>query len=203
MPEISSRTLGSAAVGIAFASTVAYSTVVITDSFVPTLLLPPPSTPSTKANDTSQESKDRRPVTSSSHLARQWKSLYDWGKKAGPRNGVMSAVSFAYAAYTMRQGNTRNKETRCGLLVAAALLDIAIVPYTLIFMKDVNAALSKQANAAEKKQDDGDVRDEDMLQAGVPVTQTENLFRQWARLNLVRGLIVDVGILCAIAALTI
>lgn len=130
-------------------------------------------------------------------------SLYDWGKKAGPRNGVISAISFAYAAYTMRQGNTRNKETRSGLLVAAALLDIAIVPYTLIFMKDVNAALSKRANAAEKKQDDEEVREEAMLQAGIPVTQTEDLFRQWGRLNLVRGFIVQAGILCAIAALTI
>ena len=103
----------------------------------------------------------------------------------------------------MRQGNTGNREIRSGLLVAAALLDIAIVPYTLIFMKDVNASLSKRANAAENSEDVEEVREEDMLEAGVPEIQTEDLLRQWGRLNLVRGFIMQAGILCATAALTI
>jgi hypothetical protein len=150
---------------------------------VPTLLLsspssglPVPANAENRASPTSTSSE--KPLTRPPHLARQWQSIYDIGKKAGPFFALLASGSWLYAAQQLPAG-WRSQQR---LLIAAAGLSVAIVPFTFGAMKRTNDELSRRANAAEKGEEE-DGKSEARI-GTVEGYQTHDLLRWWAQLNL-------------------
>ncbi len=139
----------------------------ITFIAVPVLLLPAAASTSSGI-----------PATKPPHLARQWQALYDIGKKAGPFFALLATGSWLFAARQMPTG----LESQQRLLVAAAGLSIAVVPFTSGVMKWTNDELTRRASVATRGE-------EGETKAGakkdtVEAYQTRDLLRWWAKLNL-------------------
>ncbi|KAJ5559910.1 DUF1772-domain-containing protein [Penicillium frequentans] len=123
---------------------------------------------------------------SPSLLAKQWKVLYETGKKKAPPIAVAVASSLTYLAWSVRQGGPLYKTTvysRSGLYLAAAVLTVGIVPYTLIFMMGTNNALMKKAESTS----DAD-------------KEVPDLIERWNTLNLGRSIFPLAGAICAFVA---
>ncbi|KIW69322.1 hypothetical protein PV04_05204 [Phialophora macrospora] len=169
---------------------------------VPALLLSSPSSglpvPANSENRASRTStSSEKPSTRPPHLARQWQSIYDIGKKAGPFFALLASGSWLYAARRLSAGSRSPQR----LLIAAAGLSVAIVPFTFGPMKRTNAELSRRANAAaEGEEEDGKA---EARLGTVEGYQTHDLIRWWAQLNLLRALLHLGAIGCATAALTL
>ena len=134
---------------------------------VPTLLLPSP-------NSTSSDVA----ATKSPHLAHQWQSMYDIGKKAGPFFALLATGSWAFAAQQLDMGSAVQQR----LLITAAGLSVAIVPFTKGVMGRTNDELMRRASAAVRGEE-GETKAG--AEAGtVGSYQTHELLRWWAKLNL-------------------
>ncbi|KAJ5635255.1 uncharacterized protein N7484_008568 [Penicillium longicatenatum] len=123
---------------------------------------------------------------SPSLLAKQWKALFDIGKRKNPPIAAAAATSLAYLAWSVRRGSPLYKATtysRSGLYIAAAVLTVGIVPYTLILMDGTNHALLKKAQSTS----DAD-------------KEVSALVERWNSLNLGRSIFPLAGALCAVVA---
>ncbi|ETI25073.1 hypothetical protein G647_04444 [Cladophialophora carrionii CBS 160.54] len=150
---------------------------------VPTLLLsspssglPVPANAENRASPTSTSSE--KPWTRPSHLARQWHSIYDIGKKAGPFFALLASGCWLHAARRL-SAESRSQQR---LLVAAAGLSVAVVPFTFVVMKRTNDELTRRATAAAKGEEE-DAK-ADARTGTVEASQTHDLIRWWAQLNL-------------------
>lgn len=123
---------------------------------------------------------------SPSLLTKQWRALYETGKKKNPPIAAAVASSLTYLAWSVRQGGPLYKTTvysRSGLYIAAAALTVGIVPYTLIFMTGTNSALMKKAESTS----DAD-------------KEVPDLIERWNSLNLGRSVFPLAGAICAVVA---
>ncbi|KAJ5889922.1 DUF1772-domain-containing protein [Penicillium tannophilum] len=123
---------------------------------------------------------------SQSLLTKQWRALYEIGKKKNPPIAAAVASSLAYLAWSVRQGGPLYKKTvysRSGLYLAAAVLTVGIVPYTLICMTGTNSALMKKAESTS----DAD-------------KEVPDLVERWNTLNLGRSVFPLAGAICAVVA---
>ncbi|KAJ5556465.1 DUF1772-domain-containing protein [Penicillium frequentans] len=127
----------------------------------------------------------RRPQVPESPSKAMESPLRDRKKKAPPI-AVAVASSLTYLAWSVRQGGPLYKTTvysRSGLYLAAAVLTIGIVPYTLIFMVGTNNALMKKAESTS----DAD-------------KEVPDLIERWKTLNLGRSIFPLAGAICAVVA---
>ncbi len=155
--------------GIAFSSMFVGGNWVVTYANVPVLMLP---------SSTSSADKAQKPEASPSHLARQWQMTYDIGSKAGPFLAVSSCVSYLYAARELPSAAVTQKR----LFVAAAVLSMAIVPFTFTVMKRTNGELHRRALAATQGKEEEAKADAE--KDGVESYQTNELLRWWSTLNI-------------------
>lgn len=99
-------------------------------------------------------------------LAQQWAGIYYRGKALGPQTALLSLLGYGYLTY---------KSTSDGLswhkFVAAALLTIGIVPFTVMIMDPTNQALLQITSGA----------------SSLGMEATKDLLVQWKNLNLVRS----------------
>ncbi|OAP58501.1 hypothetical protein AYL99_07591 [Fonsecaea erecta] len=167
---------------------------------VPILLLPsPPSALPAPANSDNRASPTstsaQRPATKFPHLARQWQVAYNIGKKAGPFFALLASGNWLYTA---RKLPTEAKLQQ-RLLLAATVLSVSIMPFTLGIMKRTNDELHRRADAATRGEEEDSKAD---AQKGtVEKYETHDLLRWWAKLNFMRALLHLGAIACATAAL--
>ncbi|TVY14581.1 Anthrone oxygenase [Lachnellula arida] len=73
-------------------------------------------------------------------LLQQWKNLYTSGKSFMPPLALLSSSLFFYLASQARSRSPSSADRFWGY-VAAGVLALSIVPYTLVFMSGTNARL--------------------------------------------------------------
>ncbi|KAF7543828.1 hypothetical protein G7Z17_g10429 [Cylindrodendrum hubeiense] len=111
-------------------------------------------------------------LTASSSPATLWAAFFARGVALMPKVAVTTAATFLYGAYDTRQrgGNWKG-------FVGAAVLTVAIVPYTLAFMAGTNDLLHGAARGASAFSE-GEVK---------------RLIAKWGALNLGRSLLPLAG----------
>ncbi|MCJ1257721.1 hypothetical protein MMC24_005547 [Lignoscripta atroalba] len=122
-------------------------------------------------------------------LVHQWRRIYERGVATAPPLAAMSSLSFAYLAYQSQASPLSTDDSRAQLYALAALATLCIVPYTLVFMRSVNAKLlakAGQTSIANLKED----IDEGAVLEGESVKE---LVDWWAVLNFGRGIFPMVG----------
>jgi hypothetical protein len=158
---------------------------------VPALLLQPPKT-------SSSPTFKAQPVSSSELLARQYQHIFDIGALVGPITGVLSASTFIYASRQLPAAAHTSKY----LLIAAAVLNVSVAPFTMIIMARANNELHRRASAAEKGEDETKSR-QSASPRGIESYDTPKLLQWWSTLNAIRGWIQVGAFACATSALVI
>ncbi|KAF5004544.1 hypothetical protein F66182_16029, partial [Fusarium sp. NRRL 66182] len=89
-----------------------------------------------------------------SHIARQWQSAYDLGKKLFPSLAVTSSLLYSFAAYTLsRERSVTGRHV--GLLYTAAGLNVMIAPFTLLAIVAVNNVIAPYTSGKHDLTADG------------------------------------------------
>ncbi|KAJ5706139.1 hypothetical protein N7455_004380 [Penicillium solitum] len=119
----------------------------------------------------------------SQHLAaKQWAAFYHRGHSLGPPFAILGAGGFIWLAL----------KSHSWLYWGAAILNIGIVPWTLLFMLQTNSSIFEVANMKDSSKTP--VRDE---------TQLAPLLNRWASLNTIRSFFPFAGgVLGLLAALS-
>ena len=109
---------------------------------------------------------------------RQWQLAYHAGARTMPRAAALTALGHAVVAWQQAAGGAEWRG-----LAAAAVLTLAIVPFTFAFIMPTNNALEREI-ASEIKT--------------MPPATAVALLQKWARWNLFRSLLPLVGAACAV-----
>lgn len=109
---------------------------------------------------------------------RQWQTAYHAGHRTMPRVAALTALGHAVVAW---QQAGRGGEWRG--LAAAAVLTLAIVPFTFAFIMPTNNALEREI-----------ARETKTLSRAAAVA----LLQKWARWNLLRSVLPLAGAACAV-----
>ncbi|KAL2838534.1 hypothetical protein BJY01DRAFT_219921 [Aspergillus pseudoustus] len=121
---------------------------------------------------------------------KQWRNMYEAGKTQNPPIAFATASSFAYVAWSVRQIPRSLAASAAyggfGMYVAAAVLTLSIVPYTVAAMRPTNNALLE---LAESKGD-----------RVTSSAEVEGLLGRWTTLNWARSLLPLAGGFAGIAA---
>ena len=160
---------------------------VITYLTLPSLLLSPPSRGTSEAS-----SESSQPATHSDHLARQWQSVYDLGKKVGPAVTLPGVAALLSATPVLR------RSSRILFLLAVAL-NLSIIPFTLGVMAKTNNELIRRANAASEGLDASPTD----RATGVEKYQTPELVRWWGTLNVYRASLQVGAMGCVVLAVAL
>ncbi|KAL4937042.1 hypothetical protein BDV06DRAFT_203768 [Aspergillus oleicola] len=132
-----------------------------------------------------QVSLSSSPSPSTTTIAKQWRDMYNTGKAQNPPIALLTASAFGYLAWTAHSGKSAaldvlSPKNATWLYSAAAVVTVAIVPWTLMAMGSVNSALSGVAEGvganAEKRGD-----------------EVDELLNRWKVLNGIRGVMPFVG----------
>lgn len=189
------RLLLASCTGLAFTSAFVGLSWTLSYIAIPSLLIGPPRF---KANDSAHTSQPRRAVSSPGLLARQYQLVYDIGATVGPITGVISAATFTYASQLLPAAARTSRY----LLIAAAVLNISVAPFTATVMAKANIELQRRAGAAERGED-GATEGKDAVKSSVEGYDTPSLLQWWANLNALRGWIQVAALACATTALVI
>ncbi|TVY22928.1 Noranthrone monooxygenase [Lachnellula hyalina] len=103
-------------------------------------------------------------------LIQQWKNMFESGKFFMPPIALLSSSMLFYLASQARSPKSVLSEDRFWGYVAAGVLALSIVPYTLLFMNGTNSRL-----LVGEKEVESTVRE---------------LVRKWGRLNLGRSVLL-------------
>lgn len=123
-------------------------------------------------------------------IAKQWREIYETGKRQNPPVALFTAAAFIYLAVSSRSPSPLFRTapfSRAGLYASAAILTLSIVPFTLIAMKNTNNALVRVS------QFNGEG-------SAMPDAKVEVLLRDWVALNRARSWFPLVASLAGIAA---
>lgn len=112
-------------------------------------------------------------------LVRQWQLVFEKGKALFPVFAAGTALNYFYVAY-----RTWGRDLEWRGFAAGGVLQVAIVPFTLLFIAGVNSRLLAVADPRAKKE----VMSKEVATA---------LVGQWGRLNAVRS---SLGLLGTAAA---
>ncbi|KAF2200729.1 hypothetical protein GQ43DRAFT_441288 [Delitschia confertaspora ATCC 74209] len=123
--------------------------------------------------------------------ARQWRQIYDLGKKVGPGLAAIGTATLAYVAYQEDPTSFPFK-----LNVAACLMLPSIVPYTLVVMAPTNKGLYSKASSLAST----DLSDKSAETSIEREETVHALLDKWATLNLGRALVTLVGTAAAMWA---
>jgi hypothetical protein len=131
-------------------------------------------------------------------LAKQWREIYETGKRQNPPIAALTAASFVYlAVFSSRNKSSpllvfRGAPYSCaGFYASAALLTVSIVPFTMVAMSSTNDALIDVCEAQNQGAPAG---------AAATDPEIEALLRDWVSLNRVRSLLPLIASLTGIAA---
>lgn len=145
-----------------------------------------PSQSSSMVRTTPSKADDRAPRETGLVLT-QWRRLYALGSKFGPGLLVPGAVGYATCAWSTYARSAMDGNRRCMMLMAAAVCNLAVVPFTILTLGGVNTELHRREEAAKgvkgqqsKEKERGET--------------SEELIRWWGVLNFVRGLFPLVGV---------
>ncbi|KAE9405415.1 DUF1772-domain-containing protein [Gymnopus androsaceus JB14] len=120
------------------------------------------------------------PASATAHASSIWENFYTRGRNANPPIALLTAASFAYAAYYLPNPlSIQSIHNTRSLLAIAGLLTISIVPYTFLVMWSTNGALHAKAAAVRERTKNGA---ETLLDDG-----TKELLQKWNLLNFGRG----------------
>jgi hypothetical protein len=128
---------------------------------------------------------------------RSWQYMYDVGKKAGPTAGVIGSAAYAYAAYALPAA----LKTERRLLLAAAVANSLVGPFTVIVMSRTNDELIRRANA-DKAGDKMSHHNKDARPGSIETYETPSLLERWSKLNASRSIFPLTAILLTAAALS-
>lgn len=128
---------------------------------------------------------------SNAHAVRLWEQHYQRGASQNPPIALGAAASLGFLAWSLRGLRTATVVglRPSSLFVIAAVSTMAIVPFTIVFMRPTNNKLL--AHAAKAKKDE------------LSVTETEDvasLLERWTSLNRLRGVLPMVGAVAACLA---
>ncbi len=143
-------------------------------------------------------SSSLQPLTGSDHLARQYERIYDIGAAVGPVVAVLSASSFIYASRLL----PANAGVARSLFIAAAVLNVAVAPFTLTVMAKTNNELHRRSREAGAGRDESLGR-KDAKAGSVESYKTPELMEWWGFLNALRGWIQVGAFACATTALVV
>jgi len=131
---------------------------------------------------------------SSAMMVRQWLYFYEAGKTQNPPLAVATTASLAYLAWTFREEALRNRRVPASpvarLYGTAAVLTLAIIPFTLILMAGTNRSLIGLATKVEAAKGVAALDDKEVVQ----------LLTRWNTYNLVRSSLPLLSALAACAA---
>lgn len=119
-------------------------------------------------------------------LVREWRTTYGRGLAASPALAVISTLSYIYLSYNLSFTLNHHKAEVYAL---AALATGSIVPFTLIFMKNVNGKLNNKVEVS-KRLDRSEEMNESKDKKG---EHSQELLDWWAVLNFARGLLPFTG----------
>lgn len=119
-------------------------------------------------------------------LVREWRTTYGRGVAASPALAMVSALSYIYLSYNLSFTLNHHKAEVYAL---AALVTGSIVPFTLVFMKNVNGKLNSKVEES-KNLDRSEELDESKSKKG---EHSQELLDWWAVLNFSRGLLPFTG----------
>jgi hypothetical protein len=164
---------------------------------MPSLLLPAPrpGTYRPSASLVTSETRDEqneKPGTTPAHLARQWQKLHQLGQFSLPLTAVGSASAYLFAALSIPETMRQQRS----LYVIAAVLSVAVAPFTRLVMKSTDDELLLRANAATE--DNEATEEEGKMGEGY---QTGGLMKYWSGLILWRASLPAAGVVAAIAAM--
>lgn len=136
-------------------------------------------------------------ISPASLLALQWRKMYSQGAKTAPPLALTSCLANSYLAYTLRNSPVNPAHPRSTLYAAASAITIAIVPWTLVVMRNVNGKLMGKAAEVEKR------RGVKGKAVDVKVDGVHGLVGWWSWVNLMRGVFTGTGFaLCTYASLS-
>ncbi|OJJ02024.1 hypothetical protein ASPVEDRAFT_41545 [Aspergillus versicolor CBS 583.65] len=130
-------------------------------------------------------------------LAKQWREIYESGKRQNPPIAFLTAASFIYLAVV----SSRNKlspllvfgapYSRAGFYASAALLTLGIMPFTFVAMTSTNDALIRVSDTPSQGASAG---------AAATDPEIEKHLRDWVSSNRTRSLFPLIASLTGIAA---
>ena len=133
------------------------------------------------------------PVSSSSHLLRQWQEVYWRGHRVGPASSIFSGVTAFYAAYHSAPASIKQ-----GLYIAAGCWAMAAWPFTIFVMVPTNDELHRRGNLVTEGMREGKKGGE-----GVDGKETMELLKYWTLLSKVRASLAMVAAVCVVGALMV
>jgi len=115
-------------------------------------------------------------------LLQQWRTLFTTGSKIAPPLAIFTFVNFSYLAYVSRsdQGQTHPSRSSWRGYGFAAISAVAIVPFTLLFMKGVNDQLMVASGEGVGK-------------AALSAVDVTGLVERWGMLNSIRSVLPLLG----------
>jgi noranthrone monooxygenase len=111
--------------------------------------------------------------TSTTHLLRQWNLVFYKGHIQGPAISIATGLTHAFAAW--KSGDQR--------FAIAGAITVSMIPYTWIFMRNVNNGLFAATEWADGVKEESSER-------------VRQLVRNWSRFNAVRALFPLAGAVC-------
>lgn len=134
----------------------------------------------------------RKTTPAGPHVLQQWQLLFDRGHYTFPGNAILAASAFFHAGRQL-------PETLCSqkrLYYAAAGLDLAVIPFTLMFVAPVNVELLQRAARARK----GVAESRSASETGLKTLSDVDLVKWWGWLGAIRAVFPLVAIAMTIAA---
>lgn len=160
--------------GIMFCSIFTGANLTVSYVIIPTLLLP--AATGQREHNEKQDDDYKQLAAKSLHLARQWQNMYNIGSRAGPVVSLGGLASFVFAARGLPHSLVLNYR----LSLLAAGLCVAILPFTLLFMKRVNDELHRRADSGLKSSAQSPTGGDSTFKD----CETAELLRRWSNLNL-------------------
>lgn len=136
----------------------------------------------------------RRTTPAGPHILQQWQLLLHRGHYTFTGNAILAASAFFYAGRQPPETSYLQKR----LCYAAAGLDLAVIPFTLMFVVPVNVELLQRAARARK----GVAESSSASETGLKMLSDVDLIRWWGWLGTIRAVFPLVAIAMTIAAAT-
>ena len=138
-------------------------------------------------------------------MVQQWRVVYERGKVTAPPLAGFALANFLYLSYRHYHAVLPSPRPTWPLYLVAGLSALAIVPYTLVVMRDVNARLTGHSNEAgfaataastdDKEREPAAATDPQTAGSDVSISDTsaKQLVDSWGMLNLGRSVFPLLG----------
>lgn len=118
-------------------------------------------------------------------LLKQWNGMFQAGKVSAPPVAAVSAASFFYLASKLPASADK---TKFYSYIAAGVLAVGIIPYTVVFMLPTNQKLLEKVEETKMLS----LKDE-LVEAGLGEETAHKLVDKWGMLNLGRSVLMTIA----------